>query len=268
MTKVASSQIYLFRNVNERALSEAAQAIALDPNDPEAQIAMGLAMITTGKSRAGIEFVRAAMRLNPNFPTHYSAALALGYFALDDMEQTAATLESSLEKNPDAVDLLPLLAACYAHLGRKKDAHATYKLWKPETAGGIKFYTAPYYHQYRFADDQKEVMDRIDDGVFVASLPDEINVPSLREELRTGGTSQRVNAIQVMERFGANAAEAVPDLIAALDDEYGIVRSNAIIALGKIGPRAHAAIPALVAMQNQNDIKFIVERALKRIRGR
>ncbi len=268
MTKVASSQIYLFRNLNERALTEAAQAIALDPNDPEAQIAMGLAMITTGKSNAGMEFVRTAMRLNPNYPTHYSVALALGYFSIDDMEQAAVTLESSLEQNPDAVDLLPLLAASYAHLGRKKDAHDTYLQWKPKTAEReLKFYKAPYHHQYRFAENQKEIIDRIDDGVFVASLPDEINVPSLREELRTGDTSQRVNVIQILERFGPRAAEAVPDLIAALDDEYGTVRSNAIIALGKIGQSAYAAIPALVAIQDQNTTKFIVRKALERIRG-
>ena len=41
------------------------------------------------------------------------------------------------------------------------------------------FYKPPYHHQYRFADDQKEIIDRIDDGVFVASLPDEIDVPSV-----------------------------------------------------------------------------------------
>ena len=268
MTKVASSQIYLFRNIHEKALREAAQAIALDPNDPEAQIAMGLAMITTGKPRAGLEFVRAAMRLNPSFPTHYSVALALGYFAMNDMERTAATLEASLEKNPGAVDLLPLLAASYAQLGRKKQAHVTYRLWKPEpTDRRIEFYKPPYHHQYRFADDQKEIIDRIDDGVFVASLPDEIDVPSLREELRTGDTSQRVEAILVLERFGANAVEAVPDLIAALDDKYGAVRSNAIIALGKIGPGAHAAIPALVAMQAKSDTRFVANEALNRIRG-
>ena len=268
MTKVASSQIYLFRNYNERALTEAAQAIALDPNDPEAQIAMGLAMITTGKSKAGMEFVKTAMRLNPNYPTHYSVALALGYFSLNDMEQTAVTLESSLEKNPGAVDLLPLLAASYAHLGRKKDAHATYLLWKPDTAGSeLKFYKAPHYYQYKFAESQSEIKDRINDGVFIASRSDDVNVTSLREELRTGDTSQRVNAILVLERFGAQAAEAVPDLIAALDDEYGTVRLNAIIALGKIGPIAKAAIPALVAIQDKNTTKFNVKKALARIRG-
>ena len=131
----------------------------------------------------------------------------------------------------------------------------------------IEFYKPPYHHQYRFADDQKEIIDRIDDGVFVASLPDEIDVPSLREELRTGDTSQRVEAILVLERFGANAVEAVPDLIAALDDKYGAVRSNAIIALGKIGPGAHAAIPALVAMQAKSDTRFVANEALNRIRG-
>ena len=77
LTKVAASQIFLYDNRHDKAFTEAARAIALDPNDPEAQVAMGLAMITTGRPEAGLEFIETALRLSPNYPTHYVLAHAM-----------------------------------------------------------------------------------------------------------------------------------------------------------------------------------------------
>jgi TolB-like protein len=68
LTKVASSQIHLYNHRPEAAFTEAARAIALDPNDPEAYVAMGLATITGGRPEAGLEFVETALRLNPGHP--------------------------------------------------------------------------------------------------------------------------------------------------------------------------------------------------------
>ena len=49
----------------EAAFTEAARAMALDPNDPDAYVAMAWVMVPTGKPQAGLEFMRSAMRLNP-----------------------------------------------------------------------------------------------------------------------------------------------------------------------------------------------------------
>ncbi len=118
LTKVAASQIYLYKSKHEKSFTEAARAVGQDPNDPEAQVAMGLAMITTGRPEAGLEFVETALRLSPSHPNHYVLAHAMAYFSMNDMEQSAIVLAAALERDPGAVELAPLLAASYARLGR------------------------------------------------------------------------------------------------------------------------------------------------------
>jgi predicted Zn-dependent protease len=93
MTKVAASQIYMYDGKHDKAFTEAARAVGLNPNDPEAQVAMGLAMITTGRPEAGLEFVETALRLSPSHPTHYVLARAMAYFTMNDLEQAAIILE-------------------------------------------------------------------------------------------------------------------------------------------------------------------------------
>jgi HEAT repeat protein len=60
------------------------------------------------------------------------------------------------------------------------------------------------------------------------------------------GDPLRIAAIQALGGFGTEAAEAVPELIAALRDEDRRVRWFAAEALGLVGPEAKAAVPALV----------------------
>jgi hypothetical protein len=60
--------------------------------------------------------------------------------------------------------------------------------------------------------------------------------------------------------FGAAAAEAVPVLVQALEDDA--LRQQAVEALGKIGPPAKAAVAALRALQNEAVIGTYAKEAL------
>jgi TolB-like protein len=219
MTKVAASQIYLYDGENDKAFTEAARAVRQDPNDPEAQVVMGLAMITTGRPEAGLEFVETALRLSPNHPTHYVLARAIAYFTMNDMEQTATTLSAALERDPSAVDLAPLLAASYAHLGRREEARAALQLWNPDASQiewrGI-FYT--YHFPYKNSVDL-EFLVRLRGGLQVAALPTEVTVESLLVTLRQENEeSDRRLAIETLGIFGTAASVAVPALEKLLDD--------------------------------------------------
>lgn len=267
MTRVASSQINLYDAEHDVAFTEAASAVALDPNDPEAQVAMGLAMITTGRPKAGLEFVKTAVRLNPTYPTYYSLALALGYFSMNEMEQVVGTLEATMKRNSTAVDLAPLLAAGYAHLGRRKEARTALQLWKPGASDSeLQIASALYHFPYTLEGGQRNVEQRLRHGLAVAAMPEDITVASLKNKLRRGETSERVLAIKTLARFGTLAVDAVPDLILVLQDENKSLRERAVTTLGRIGPPAKAAIPALEAMRDNGTTTFPIERALKRIR--
>jgi tetratricopeptide (TPR) repeat protein len=266
LTNVAASQIHLYNDRHDEALIEAARAVALDPNDPEAHVAMALAMITTGRPEAGLEFVESALRLNPNHPSHYVLAHGMAYFAMDDLEQAAVVLKEALDRNPSAVELAPLLAATYAHLGRREEARTALLQYQPGASQSeLQNFGFLYQFPYDWTADEHE--DRLFDGLYIAALPLEATVLSLADTLQHGDLSERRQALQALGRFGSAAADAVPALIETLDDEVSWVRNDAIIALGKIGPAAEAAVPALTAMQDEGVHSYYVKQALKEIRG-
>ena len=116
------------------ALTEATRAIAQDPNDPEAYIAMAWAMITTGRPEAGLELVERAMRLNPTYPNYYILALGMAYFAMDDLEKAAEVFAKALERDRGALELAPALASTYVYLGQRQQARAALQLWQPDAS--------------------------------------------------------------------------------------------------------------------------------------
>jgi TolB-like protein/Flp pilus assembly protein TadD len=268
LTAVAASQIHLYNNRHEEALTEAARAIALDPNDPEAHVAMALALITTGRPEAGLKFIETALRLNPSHPAYYVLAHGMAYFALDDLERTTSVLSEALDRNPDTVELAPLLAATYAHLGRRSDARAALLQWQPNVSQfQLQGLARGYHVPYGWARDERATEDRLVDGLYVASLPLDITVATLVDFLQQEDITERRIAIRDLGRFGRTAADAVPALIDVLADENPWVQSDAIRSLGKIGPAAADAIPALIAIQGEEVNGALAQQALKEIRG-
>jgi Tfp pilus assembly protein PilF len=230
MTKVAASQIYLYDGMNDKAFTEAARAVGQDPNDPEAQVAMGLAMITTGQPEAGLEFVETALRLSPSHPTHYVLARAVAYFTMNDMEQVATILGTALERDPAAVDLAPLLAASYARLGRRDEARAALLLWKPNASEGeLRGIFFSYHFPYKSSVD-REFRSRLRDGLRAAALPTDVTVESLLLTLRQAEElSERKSAAVTLGFFGPAAISAVPAIQELLDDpDWKTVAENVL----------------------------------------
>jgi TolB-like protein/class 3 adenylate cyclase len=267
LTKVAASQISLYDSQHDTALTEAARAVALDPNDPEAQVAMGLAMITTGKPEPGLAFIETALRLSPNYPSHYALANALAYFAMDDLDQAAGILTQALAQNSNAGDLAPLLSASYALQGRREDARAALLRWRPEAnQAELERSILEYHFPYKWSPGARFVEDRLQDGLNLAVLPLDVTVDTLVEQLQGGDTSERKISAEKLGLFGQLAANAVPVLIEALDDPDHQVLGAVLDSLGKIGPASKAAIPALEDMLEKGIFTFPVKRALRHIK--
>ncbi len=236
LTKVAASQIYLYDREHDKAFTEAARAVGQDPNDPEGQVAMGLAMITTGRPEAGLEFVEIALRLNPNHPNHYVLVHAMAYFSMNDMEQTAAVLSAALELDPSARGLAPMLAASYARLGQREEARAALQLWKPDASQAeLQELVFSYHFPYRWSGN-REIPARLAGGLEIAALPSDVTVESL------------------MATLGQTEDESE--------------RRSAVWTLGQFGPAAKAAVPALQELVDDPKLKIVTELALKKINGK
>jgi HEAT repeat protein len=71
-------------------------------------------------------------------------------------------------------------------------------------------------------------------------------VPLLTNALQDPTLAEQ--AASTLAKFGPQASDAVPPLLAAVDSDKPRVRDNAIRALGAIGPGAEAAIPKLIRL--------------------
>ena len=71
-----------------------------------------------------------------------------------------------------------------------------------------------------------------------------------------------MSAVALM-RIGPTAAEAVPDLIVALEDEAYVVRLWSVKALGEFGPRAKEAVDAIESIETTNEnFRSVIQKAL------
>lgn len=226
----------------EDARREAGRAIELAPNDPEAQIAMVWALTTSGKPREALGFVQKALRLNPNFPSHYVLAHGVALFAANNLEQAADVFDQGAKRNPNATALMPPFASVLAGLGRRDEARRKLLIWRPGTGqAALEDLARDYKFPIRWAPEYKAVRERLLDGVRLAALPLDVTVSSLTAELKRGDAASRRIAAKRLGWFGPSAAESVPALVMLLEDVE--VREEAVQSLRKIGPAAKAAIP-------------------------
>ena len=251
---------------NEDARRNAGRALALDPNDPEAHIATAWALTISGEPAEALNFVATAMRLNPNYPSHYVLARGLALFAMGDLKQAAEVFGEGVKRNPDATALFLPLSSVLAQLGRREEARQMLLKFRPGVdQKGLENLPDTLHLSFKWDHEHASVRERLNDGVRVAALPLDVTVASLEAELGTGNPFSQQYAAKRLGWFGAAAAQAVPALVEALKVEY--LRREAIEALGKIGPLARVAIPALVAFQNEALVGIYAKDALSKIRG-
>jgi adenylate cyclase len=264
LTHIVEAQQLLYEGRGAEARAEAGQAIAQSPNDPEAYITMAWGLTIGGKPEEALNFISAAMRLNPNHPSHYALARAIALFAAADLKLAAEVLDEGFRRNPQAAMLLPPLASVLALLGQRQEAMQTLQIWQPRRSQlELEKMTDTYFFPFNWEQEHATVRERLFDGLRIAGLPLEVTVSSLIAELQSDDPFRRLITAKRLGWFGQAAATAVPALIAALQDEA--VREEAVKSLGKIGPDAKAAVPALTAIQNESLIGSYAKDAIAQI---
>ena len=250
------------------ARAEAAAAIAVQPNDPEAHVMMAWALIAGGSPQQALKFIRAAERLNPQHPSHYHFFHAAAHLGLGQLADAGRILEGGLDQEPDATALLPMAASVFAHLGQRDAAAAALNRWRPGTSRDDLLRMVSHYEfPIRWIGDETWRNFYLLDGLRVAALPANVTVKSLIGDLADATPDQMIDIIRTIGWFGPGAADAVGPLVEALKIENRLVQKQAVIALGKIGPASVAAIEPLGSMIDRPIIGFHAEKALKRIQS-
>ena len=114
----------------ERALSEARQAVALDPNDHEGHLAMAWALIFSGRAEAAIASTETSIRLDPNFPGSPLFALGTAQLMLERYDEAQTTLQRALAFTPENFGILVPLSIAYEQTGRQEEAKAALQNFK------------------------------------------------------------------------------------------------------------------------------------------
>ncbi|MCK5273399.1 MAG: tetratricopeptide repeat protein, partial [Alphaproteobacteria bacterium] len=119
------SQIWWDYRQFDKALDEANRAVALNPNDPEGQLAMAWALIFAGRTEAAIALAENGMQLDPYFPANHLFALGTAQLMLGRYNEAETTLERALVLTPENKEILSPLTVAYAQLGRQTKAMDT-----------------------------------------------------------------------------------------------------------------------------------------------
>ncbi len=124
LTYQVSSRLYIYYRKHEMAITDAEQAIAMDPNDPESYAAMANALVFSGRAEEALTYIKKAMRLDPHYPPSYLSTLGLAYFGMDKFKEAADSFERCREREPDDFWRIEALIASYALLGNEVKAKA------------------------------------------------------------------------------------------------------------------------------------------------
>jgi len=111
----------VYRRKYKEALVKAETLLAADPDDPDNRVMMAEILTFTGRPVEAVDLVKRAMKLNPKYTDAYLFSLGLAQFCTEQFEVAAKTLETYHLRNPYGSRMW-VLAAAYAHLGRRKDA--------------------------------------------------------------------------------------------------------------------------------------------------
>jgi TolB-like protein/class 3 adenylate cyclase/Flp pilus assembly protein TadD len=162
-----ASRMLIDLHEHEEAITKAERAINFDPNDADGYLAMAYALIHAGRPEEALDFVKTAMRLDPNYPAYYLFVLGLAHFNMQRFDDAANSFERALIHNP--INYVPLihLAAAYAHLDRKQEAAAAIQeLNKALPIVSVGFAKHPTMSRYKDPVDK----DRLIDGLRKAGL--------------------------------------------------------------------------------------------------
>jgi adenylate cyclase len=182
--QIESQMSFNFRQF-EKALSEAKQAIALDPNDPEGYLAKAWALIYAGRAEEAVALAETGMQLDPYYPASHLYVLGMAQLMMQQYTKAEAVLERALGLNPENKNMLLPLTVAYVHLDKRDQARDALKqfidffiLYAPKIETYIEWWPFKREVDIRF----------FGGGLITAGLCCEEQLEAYIDRVRRGGT--------------------------------------------------------------------------------
>jgi adenylate cyclase len=115
--------VYLYRGDHEGAIAQYEKALALNPNDADVLVHMGLPLSFAGRPEQAMEQINRAKRLNPAYPPWYPWILGWAQVVAGQYEASIASSKEAAVRIPVA-EIRLNLAVAYHYMGRTVEARA------------------------------------------------------------------------------------------------------------------------------------------------
>lgn len=125
LVNVASALAYFGEDI-QAMIGLVDRALVLNPNFARGWFIGAVIRLWAGQPDAAIEHIEKALRLSPRErPGQPLGTTGTAYFFKREFEEAAARLRLSIQDQPGSPGSYRVLAACYAHMGRREQAQAT-----------------------------------------------------------------------------------------------------------------------------------------------
>ena len=148
------------------SISEAKQAIALEPDNPDILVQMANVLVFAARPRESIAFTDRAMQVDPDYgdpDVFYVSGMA--YFSTGEMRKAETLFQKAYRRNSQDRWYAFSFASTCAHLGREQEAQ---KVIGNVTRGLYDYAVATVMVYMPFKD--VEVADRFADGLRKAGM--------------------------------------------------------------------------------------------------
>jgi TolB-like protein/DNA-binding winged helix-turn-helix (wHTH) protein/Tfp pilus assembly protein PilF len=117
---LAYAQLHLHRY--EQAIASINESFKVRPSYADGYAILALIHIYRGDADQGMNMIRQAMRLNPDYPAQYISVLGQAYYYQGDFENAAAVFRDAVDKNFSLLTAHIMLTATLSQLGLQDEA--------------------------------------------------------------------------------------------------------------------------------------------------
>ena len=157
----------MVKRQHDEAIKEAERAIELSPNGADNHASLAFIHCFADNTKVAIDLAKRAFRLNPIPQPWYYTVLAIAYRIEGRHEEAIELVNKCLTENPNNLQALLILAACYSFLNQTEDANKAAKeilRINPNFSTVNYVTTLPYINQ--------DVVDGYIDALRKAGLPE------------------------------------------------------------------------------------------------